>query len=75
MVHKKIHRLLRRVLILAVLTTGLALAASGLGSNARANMDCDQCLINYDMCYGGCTDSACEQACHNTLINCYRYCN
>jgi len=76
MVRKEMHRLLRRVLMLAVLTTGLALAASGLvGSNAGAAICCDQCLINYDVCYGGCTDSACEQACYNTLVSRYRYCN
>jgi hypothetical protein len=75
MARQEIQRLLQRIFVLVVLTVGLTLAVSGLvGNNAKAGVDCDQCLINYDMCYGGCTDSACEQACHTTLVNCYRNC-
>ena len=77
MVSKEIQRLLRRVLMLAILTTGLTLAASGLvGNNAGAAICCDQCYENYDMCYGGCGGNpTCEQACYNTLVSCHRYCN
>ena len=77
MVRKEIKSLLRRVLILAVLMTGLALAASGLaGNNAGAAICCDQCFENYYNCVDGCGGNpTCEQACYNTLTNCYRYCN
>lgn len=77
MVRKEIQKLLRRVLILAVLMTGLTLAASGLvGNSAGAAICCDQCFENYDNCVEGCSGNpACEQACYNTLVTCYRYCN
>lgn len=77
MVRKEVHRLLRRVLMLAVLTVGLVFAASGLvGNNAGAAICCDQCFYNYDNCYDNCNgNAACEQACYNTLVTCHRYCN
>jgi hypothetical protein len=77
MVLKETQRLLRRVVMLAVLTTGLVFAASGLvGSNAGAAICCDQCFINFDNCLAGCNgNSACEQSCNNTLVSCHRFCD
>lgn len=77
MVREETQRLLRRVLMLAVLTTGLTLAASGLvGNTAGAAICCDQCFINYDNCFDSCNgNSACEQACYNTLVTCHLHCN
>ena len=77
MVRKETQRLLRRVLMLAILTTGLTLAASGLGGNkAGAAICCDQCFANYDTCYLNCNgNEACEDACYNTLITCHLHCN
>jgi len=77
MVRKEKLSLLRRVLMLAVLTTGLSLAASGLvNHSADAAICCDQCFINYDNCYDACNgNEACEQACYNTLVNCHLHCN
>ena len=46
MVRKEVQRLLRRFLILAVLMTGLTLAASGVvENNAGAAICCDQCFL------------------------------
>jgi len=77
MTRKEIQRLLRRVLMLVVLTTGLALSASGLiGNNADAAICCDQCFTNYDNCYIACNgNEACEDACYSTLITCHNHCN
>lgn len=78
MVRIEILRLARRVLVLVVLTTGLALAVSGsLGNKAGASaICCDQCFINYDNCYDNCNgNTACQQACYNTLVNCHLHCN
>jgi len=77
MVRKDVQRLLRRFLILAVLMTGLTLAAFGVVENkAGAAICCDQCFLNYDNCVDGCGGNpTCEQGCYNTLVSCYRFCN
>lgn len=73
----EILRLVRRVLILAILTTGLALAASGLvGNNAGAAICCEQCFVNFDNCLNNCSDNQqCIAACNTTLNSCHRYCD
>lgn len=69
--------LIRRLLVLAVLITGLAFVASDLGgSKAGAAICCGQCFINYDNCYDACNgNEACEDACYSTLITCHNHCN
>lgn len=73
----EVLRLVRRVLMLAVLTTGLALAASGLvGNNARAAICCSQCYVNFDNCLNNCNDDpGCIQGCNTTLDHCTNFCN
>ena len=68
------HKLVRKMLVLAVLTTGLMFAS--FGNNARANISCDQCLINFDNCLLFCDDNqACIDGCNATLLHCYRFCD
>lgn len=77
MFRKEILTLVRRVLLLAVLTAGLALASSGLlGNSAGAAICCSVCFSNYDTCYDNCNgNEACEDACYGTLITCHNHCN
>ena len=78
MVRKEIQRLLRRGFVLAALLTSLTLASSGgvVENSAGAAICCDQCFENYYNCFDNCAGNpTCEQACHNTLVSCYRFCN
>jgi hypothetical protein len=77
MIRKETQRLLRRFLMLAILTAGLTLAASGLGGNkAGAAICCNQCFANYDSCVDACGGNpSCEQTCYNKLVTCHLHCN
>lgn len=76
MFRKDIMGLVRRILVLAVLIAGLALASSGWGqSGARAAICCGQCLENFDWCLNGCSDQACVDQCNSTLVSCHRFCD
>ena len=77
MFRAEISKLARKILVLAVLTTGLVFASSGLVENtAHANISCDQCLINFDNCLLFCDDNqACIDGCNATLLHCYRFCD
>ena len=76
MSRKEISKLVRRIFVLAVLTTGLALSSSGLvGNSAGAAICCSQCYVNFDNCLNGCGDQACIDGCNNTLNHCTRFCD
>lgn len=76
MVRTDIFKLVRRVFVLAVLTTGLALSSSGLlGNNAGAAICCSQCYVNFDNCLNGCSTQACVDGCNATLEHCTQFCN
>jgi len=76
MFRTEISKLMRRILVLAVLTTGLVFASSGLvESNVAANICCDQCWINFDNCLNGCSDQTCIDGCNATVERCHRFCD
>ena len=76
MFRTEISRLVRRILVLAVLTTGLVFASSGLvENNVAANICCDQCWINFDNCLNNCSTQACIDQCNVALQNCHRFCD
>jgi len=77
MFRTEISRVMRRILVLAVLMTGLAVASSGLVENkAGAAICCSQCYINFDNCLNNCNDDpACVAGCNNTLNHCVQFCN
>lgn len=76
MFNPDLFRLTRKLFALVALLVCLAFAATDLGTTgARAAICCDQCFYNYDVCVDGCTTTACEQSCYDTLVNCHRYCN
>lgn len=76
MSRREISKLVRRIFVLAVLTTGLALSSSGLvGNTAGAAICCNQCYINFDNCLNGCGDQTCIDGCNNTLNHCTRFCD
>lgn len=69
-------KLMRRMLVLAVLLTGLAVASSGVVEDkALANIPCCQCWTNFDNCLLGCSDQACVTACNVTLERCHQFCD
>ena len=74
MFRTNISKLMRRILALAVLTTGLVIASSGLVQSNAAAICCDQCLINFDNCLNNCSDQACIDACNATLVQCHQFC-
>jgi hypothetical protein len=72
----EISKLMRRIMVLAVLMLGLAVASTGLVENkAGAAICCSQCYINFDNCLNGCSDQACVTGCNNTLNHCTQFCN
>lgn len=72
----EILRLMRRFLVLVVLTVGLLFAATGLENKAGAAICCSQCYINFDNCLNNCNDDpGCVQGCNNTLNHCVQFCN
>lgn len=76
MFRTEVSKLLRRILVLAVLVTSLALASSGVvENNALANIPCCQCWENFDNCLLGCSDQACVDACNAALEHCHRFCD
>jgi hypothetical protein len=77
MFRTEISKLMRRVLLLAVLLTGLALTSSGLvENNAGAAICCSQCYINFDNCLNNCNDNqTCIAGCNSTLEHCTQFCN
>ena len=77
MFRTEVSKLMRRILILAVLTGGLVLASSGLVQNkAGAAICCSQCLENFDNCLLFCNDNqTCIDGCNSTLNHCYRFCD
>jgi len=76
MFRTEVSRLMRKVLVLAVLTTGLVIASMGVAENkAGAAICCSQCYINFDNCLNGCSDQACVDGCNNTLNRCVQFCN
>ena len=69
-------KLMRRFLVLAVLTSGLLFASSGLvEKNAYANIGCCQCWDNFDNCLNNCSTQACIDSCNVTLEHCHRFCD
>jgi hypothetical protein len=71
-----VSKLVRKFLVLTVLTTGLVFASSGLvENNALANIPCCTCWDNFDNCLLGCSDQACVDACNATLEHCHRQCD
>jgi len=77
MSRKEISRLVRRIFMLAVLTTGLALSSSGLiGNTAGAAICCEQCFVNFDNCLNNCgSNQTCIDGCNSTLEHCTRFCD
>jgi hypothetical protein len=76
MFRTEVSKLMRRFLVLATLTIGLAVASSGLVENkVGAAICCDQCWINFDNCLNGCSTQACIDGCNATLNNCHRFCD
>ena len=77
MFRTEIFRLMRKVLVLAVFTAGLAIASSGLIENkAVAAICCEQCWINFDNCLNNCSDNqTCIQGCNTTVAHCMQFCN
>jgi hypothetical protein len=73
----EMSKLMRRIVVLAVMITGLAFASSGLVQNsAGAAICCEQCYINFDNCLLGCNDNqTCITGCNNTLNHCVQFCN
>jgi hypothetical protein len=68
--------LMRRGLLLAVLTAGLVFVSFGWAENsAGAAICCDQCYVNFDNCLNNCSDQTCIDGCNTTLNNCLRFCN
>src|ERR1043166_2302689 len=69
MSRREISKLVRRIFVLAVLTTGLALSSSGLvGNTAGAAICCNQCYVNFDNCLNGCGDQKGNVAPHKTPL-------
>ena len=77
MFRTEISRLMRKVLVLAVLTTGLVFASTGVvENNAVAAICCEQCWINFDNCLNNCNDDpGCIAGCNNTVNHCMQFCN
>ena len=76
MFRTELSRLMRKVLVLAVLVTGLAVASSGLVENkAVAAICCEQCWINFDNCLNNCGDQTCINGCNNTVNHCLQFFN
>lgn len=77
MFRTEFSRLMRKILVLAVLTTGLLIASSGLvEQKAGAAICCEQCWINFDNCLLNCNDDpACNQGCNTTVQHCLQFCN
>jgi hypothetical protein len=77
MFRTEVSKLMRRMLVLAVLITGLALASSGLVQrNANAAICCSQCFVNFDNCLNNCgSNQTCIDGCNATLERCHRFCN
>lgn len=77
MFHTEITSLIRRLLVLAVLITGLVFATSDFGgSQAGAAICCEQCFVNFDNCLNDCSDNqACIDGCNHTLQSCHRFCD
>jgi hypothetical protein len=75
MFRAEFSKLTRRILVLAVLLTGLAVASSGVvESRALSLIPCCQCWTNFDNCLLGCSDQACIDACNVSLERCHRFC-
>ena len=75
MFRTEFSKLMRRMLVLAVLLTGLAVASSGVVEDkALANIPCCQCWTNFDNCLLGCSTQACVTACNVTLEHCHQFC-
>ena len=72
-----VSRVMRRILVLAVLVMGLALASSGLGqTNAVAAVCCSQCPENFDNCLLLCNDDpGCIAGCNSAWEHCNRFCD
>jgi hypothetical protein len=77
MFRTEISRLMRKILVLGVLTTGLVIASTGLIENkAGAAICCDQCYVNFDNCLLNCNDNqTCIAGCNATLNHCVLFCN
>lgn len=76
MFRTEISKLMRKMLVLAVLTTGLVIASTGVVENkAGAAICCSQCYINFDNCLNNCSDQTCIDGCNNTLNRCVQFCN
>ncbi len=69
-------KLVRRILMLTVLTTGLALSSSELvGNTAGAVTCCSQCIDNYGACLNACSTQACIDKCDTVFGHCYLLCD
>lgn len=74
MLNTELQRLIRRLLVLAVLVGCLAVVAStNLSSQtAYARGCCSECEAGLDNCLSQCSDSACQSACFADYNRCYR---